>query len=165
MTVTPLGSFSTAPRRGDGCSRADASMMVSSETPISSAVAAAATTFMRWPRPSSGTARSRSPNRVTRRARDPSRPRSSTSTARTVAPSLVPNVTVRPGKPAARAITSESSALATSSVSAVACSRISALASAMAAADPKWPMWASPTLVQMRTSGVATPTSVRISPA
>ena len=62
-------------------------------------------------------------------------------------------------------ITRRSSALATSTVSAPAASRISALASAIASADPKWPMWASPTLVHTRTSGIAMSTSVRISPA
>ena len=39
------------------------------------------------------------------------------------------------------------------------------LASAIASADSKNPRWASPTLVQTRTSGSAMPTSVRISPA
>ena len=87
------------------------------------------------------------------------------SAALTSARSVVPKVTVRPANAGTRAITRASSALATSSESDDAPSRISAFASAIASADPKWPMWASPTFVHTRTSGVATSTSVRISPA
>ena len=58
-----------------------------------------------------------------------------------------------------------SSALATRTADGPAPSRISALASAIASSDAKKPRWASPTLVQTRTSGSATRTSVLISPA
>ena len=103
--------------------------------------------------------------RVTTVARVPSRPRSSISVARTSAPADSPKVTVRPGKAPRRLVMRESSAEHTSSVDASAPSRISAFASAIASLDSKKPRWASPTLVQTRTSGSAMPTSVRISPA
>ena len=133
--------------------------------PDSSATAVAASTLARFPRPSSGVSRSRSPAGVATRARMPSTPRSSMAVARTVAPSTVPKVTIRPAKLRARAITRGSSALQTSSVAAAARCRISALASAMASGDAKKPRCASPTFVHTRTSGSAISTSLLISPA
>ena len=63
-----------------------------------------------------------------------------------------------------RARIRRSSSLATSTSAGRARSRISALASAMASGEAKNPRWASPTLVQTRTSGSAMATRVRISP-
>ncbi len=56
MTVTPFGSRSYARHGGTTASAWRArSTMVSRSTPISSATAVAHSTFIRWPRPSSGT--------------------------------------------------------------------------------------------------------------
>ena len=53
--MTPFGSRSTAPRRDDGFSvRRVLDDRRRASTPSSSATAVAASTFIRWPRPSSG---------------------------------------------------------------------------------------------------------------
>ena len=87
-----------------GVSALTAPGMSLSGTPNSSAVAIAASTFSRLPRPMSVVSTAQLPTGVTTRARVPATPRSSISTARTDAPSLRPNVTVRPGNAATRAM-------------------------------------------------------------
>ncbi len=90
--------------------------MVPASIPSSRPTAVAASTLGRWPRPGSAIVSIISPAGVRTAAAVPATPRSSTSTARTSAPADTPKVTVRPANVAARAITSGSSALATSSV-------------------------------------------------
>ena len=161
----PPSSRRISPRCAAGRSAAARSAIAVSGTSNSSATAAAASTFARLPRPTSGVVISTAPRGVVMRAAIPSTPRSATAVARTSASRSMPKVVMRPANFPVRPATRSSSALATSSVDGEAPSKISALASAIASTDRKKPTCASPTLVHTRTSGSAIPTSVLISPA